>query len=351
MMNCVQRHLVLAAILTLTPSAVAGSVAWSFNLPADFELLASGGFATGFESGSLPSTMATTAVNAATWLPDDKAWCQIGTGVYSVVPDDGLFDFELGFDPNSAMNWHDVDNALVFGFDGTGHAGPFEFSFRYYDWGESNQAIDGVWLSENGVDWYHVTGVDGIGQTGLGWSDWSDGLSQWGSLSFDLAAAATLHGLSLGGSFYVAIGEESGLPLGFFGGIHIDGVQLDLQQWMELGSALAGATGLPQLTGEGTLEGGDPVTISLTNALQDTTASLVFGIAELNVAFKSGVMVPDPLIVIPSLPTGPTGEIVISATWPAGVPAGFTSYFQYWIADAAGPNGFAASNGLSATTP
>ncbi len=123
--------------------------------------------------------------------------------------------------------------------------------------------------------------------------------------------------------------------------------------WMELGNGLAGTHGIPQFVGTGDLLGGDPIGLSLTGALENSTAFLVVGLTQLNAPFKGGTLVPDldvagfPL----ALPTGPTGDIPINATWPAGIPSGFVTYYQYWVQDVAGPVGFSASNALSSTTP
>jgi hypothetical protein len=132
----------------------------------------------------------------------------------------------MGFTPYSAGGWHDVRNALVIGFDGTGHPGPFRLGMRYRDLGEGANPVDGVWLSVDGVAWHQATGVDGLGASGLGWTDFTDGTSAWGSLTFDLAATATGAGLDLLGPFYVAIAEEDNLPLGFEG-VLIDELTLD----------------------------------------------------------------------------------------------------------------------------
>ncbi len=123
--------------------------------------------------------------------------------------------------------------------------------------------------------------------------------------------------------------------------------------WANLGNALAGTHGNPVLAGAGTLAANDPITLSLTNALEDTTAYLVVGLTQLNAPFKGGTLVPAlDLAGFPlALPTGPLGEIPINATWPAGIPGGFTTYYQYWILDPAGPVGFSASNAISGTTP
>ena len=106
------------------------------------------------------------------------------------------------------------------------------------------------------------------------------------------------------------------------------------------------------LVGTGSLEGGSPVELSLTDAFPATTAWLVVGFSAFNAPFHGGVLVPDPTPpgFASVLPTG-TGSVLLQARWPAGVPSGFTLWFQYWIEDAAGPVGFSASNGLSATAP
>jgi hypothetical protein len=120
--------------------------------------------------------------------------------------------------------------------------------------------------------------------------------------------------------------------------------------WKDLGLGLAGVNGLPTLAGTGTLLAGDPLTITVANARPASTAALIVGLGTLNLPFKGGTLVPTVNVLIAGLPTG-AGTITLPATWPAGLPSDFSLDFQAWIADAAGPHGFSASNGLSATTP
>lgn len=121
--------------------------------------------------------------------------------------------------------------------------------------------------------------------------------------------------------------------------------------WLDLGSALAGSNGLPILAGSGEMTAMGTVALDLTSALEDSTAALVMGLSELNTPFKGGVLVPAPLLILAGLPTDPAGAYNLQATWPAGVPSGVTSYFQFWVTDVSAPAGFSASNGLSGTTP
>jgi hypothetical protein len=124
-----------------------------------------------------------------------------------------------------------------------------------------------------------------------------------------------------------------------------------LGPWQEVGHALAGAAGLPRLTGSGPLSGGTVATLSLHDAAPGAPTLLVAGRTALNAPFKGGVMVPLPQVVSPGLLTDAHGDLVMSASMPAGVPAGLELVFQCWIADAEGPQGYAASNGLQAITP
>jgi outer membrane protein assembly factor BamB len=121
--------------------------------------------------------------------------------------------------------------------------------------------------------------------------------------------------------------------------------------WSDVRSGLAGTHGVPCLLGEGTLEPGSPGSLALTDALENTTAALFVGVAELNAPFKGGTLVPAPTLLILGLGTGPAGAITLPFTWPGGLPSGFPIWFQFWVIDPAGPAGLSASNGLKATVP
>ena len=73
------------------------------------------------------------------------------------------------------------------------------------------------------------------------------------------------------------------------------------------------------------------------------------GFSNQSVPFKGGVMVPMPDVIIPA-GSGP-GIFGLPFVMPGVVPSGFTFYVQYWLPDDAGPQGFAASNAVSGTTP
>jgi hypothetical protein len=119
--------------------------------------------------------------------------------------------------------------------------------------------------------------------------------------------------------------------------------------WDDMGNGLAGTTGIPELIGTGSMVDGELVTLDLTNILVGTTATLVYGTSAVFAPVKGGVLVPNPEIIAFGLPTF-GGTLSLSVTWPSGVPGGLPTYWQYWILDPAGPQGFAASNGVRGTT-
>lgn len=121
----------------------------------------------------------------------------------------------------------------------------------------------------------------------------------------------------------------------------------------DLGQGLAGTHGTPALTGEGTLLPHAPLGLTLSGALESSTAWLFVGFAELGAPFKGGTLVPDPSppALIAPVPTGPAGGFALEGIWPPDVPSGFSLYAQCWVQDAAGPAGFAASNAVRGTVP
>jgi hypothetical protein len=120
--------------------------------------------------------------------------------------------------------------------------------------------------------------------------------------------------------------------------------------WTDLGSDLVGTTGFPQLLASGTLQPGLQVKASLANAKPSALSFLVVGFSSLNAPFKGGVMVPDIDLGF-VITTDFSGNVSFGGPWPIGVPTGFLTYYQWWVVDPIGPQGFAASNAISGTAP
>ncbi len=121
--------------------------------------------------------------------------------------------------------------------------------------------------------------------------------------------------------------------------------------WNNPGFALAGAAGLPELHGQGSLQPGEPLAVTLRRAPASAPLVLVVSLAQLGAPFKGGVMLPAPTGPLLALVSDADGEVVLSGAWPACVPAGTQVVLQAWIADPGGPQGLSASNALVATTP
>lgn len=115
--------------------------------------------------------------------------------------------------------------------------------------------------------------------------------------------------------------------------------------------ALFGQRGLPGLSGTGTLLPDTPVTLHLERARPGANAVLVLGDTALHAPFRGGVLVPNPLLVVGGLLVDARGELSLASVLPAGIPTGAPIWAQMWIHDAAGPAGFAASNGLAFVVP
>ncbi len=122
-----------------------------------------------------------------------------------------------------------------------------------------------------------------------------------------------------------------------------------LTSWVGLGSGLAGSGGqTPALTGTGGLTPGSVNQLRLSGALPSASSHLVVGLSRVDASFKGGVLVPAPDVIVSGLIVDGGGNFELPFVWPPGIPAGTPFYLQYWIPDASGPTGFAASNGLAA---
>ncbi len=123
-----------------------------------------------------------------------------------------------------------------------------------------------------------------------------------------------------------------------------DGDQTD---WVDLGGALAGSQGDPELTGSGDPLPGGAVTLELSSAAATAPAFLVVGVSQLGIPFFGGTLVPDPQVILAPALTDGSGELTLQTAWPPLAPSGIPIFYQYWVVDPGGPFGAAASNGLS----
>ncbi|HZL99595.1 MAG TPA: hypothetical protein VFD43_05010 [Planctomycetota bacterium] len=154
------------------------------------------------------------------------------------------------------------------------------------------------------------------------------------------------------GSADLVIGATHASTLGApEGGAIVFNLAPQTTPWESAGHVLPGTKGAPKLTGSGPLLPATLTTLALTNAKPGASTALVVGFTALNAPFKGGTLVPYPNVVIQGLPISPAGALTLNAPWPAGLPSGTAIWFQHWFADAAGLQGFAASNAVKAVVP
>jgi hypothetical protein len=214
-----------------------------------------------------------------------------------------------------------------------------------------NGRLDAVWYDTRD------SGVDNISRLYYAWSHdggatWSDNVPA--SPSFDSHAGWPVQQKM--GDYTTMVSQDTYADVAYaatFNGeqdvFHVK--VFPLGSFVDLGLGLAGVSGLPELTGSGTLQGGTAVSLSLSNARALAPAGLFLGFTRIDAPFKGGVLVPAADFLVDGLTTDAGGELTVSSTWPVGLPPGFELYAQVWLQDAAGPKGLAASNGLLAVTP
>lgn len=130
---------------------------------------------------------------------------------------------------------------------------------------------------------------------------------------------------------------------------YIDVVGED-QTWQNLGNGLTSINPpaeTPLLIGSGTLEPGTPVKLKVHSQGANSPSALVIGYQEVNFPIFGGTLVPalNNVIVFPT-----ASWIAYTTSWPAGFP-GTEFWFQAWILDPAGPQGYTASYALHGREP
>jgi hypothetical protein len=121
--------------------------------------------------------------------------------------------------------------------------------------------------------------------------------------------------------------------------------------WTDIGYALPGTAGAPQLVGTGSLQPGSPGDLRLFHARPFALAVLFVSGSSSPAPFKGGTLVPLPPLAQFVVVTDAAGSLVLGwAGWPSAAP-GQDWYFQYAIADSGAVHGVALSSALRAIEP
>jgi hypothetical protein len=191
-------------------------------------------------AGTVPPYMALTALDANTLTPDPEAWCNIGQLGPCILPFGGAYNLEMGLTPGST-NYHDVRNAMVLAVDPVGYAGAMTMSAAFIDGGEeATGGFDGIWVSNDGSNWYAVT------------SDWGTFIVPDNSWEYidNILLDSTPVDTSV--KFYIAFVQQDNFPYLDLDGIGVDDI------------SLPGIPPPPELT-YSTLAGGQYSTLSVTS--------------------------------------------------------------------------------------
>jgi hypothetical protein len=148
---------------------------------------------------------------------------------------------------------------------------------------------------------------------------------------------------AVAGAFIESLAEEQNGTAYVLGGF---------DPFTDEGLGLGGTGGTPQLAGSGTACAGSSVSLVLTGARPNSSATLYVGSARIDRPFHGGTLVPAPRIVRRNLRTNADGELVVpNIPIPATAAPTTALYAQIWIVDPQGPEGLAASNAISVSVP
>lgn len=124
--------------------------------------------------------------------------------------------------------------------------------------------------------------------------------------------------------------------------------ELPTLPWRVLAGAKPGGVEVPNLAGDGWLTPGSSGRMVVAGAAPASLALLFAGLNAIDVPALGGTFVPSPDLVVP-LATNAAGAIDLPFLWPA-LPAGIVLHVQVWIADAAAPFGWSATNATQMTS-
>lgn len=245
-------------------------------------------------SGSVPPHLAVNRLNNVTREFDSDAWCNIGQLAPCIQAHSGQYCLEMGLDP-AGTQFHEVSNALILGLDGTGVTN-FVMGFQAIHFGEEPHPDDGLFLSDDGVnwvplllDWEYLIGAGNIGV--------------WEPMVVDLSSTS----VDVSGPFYLAFAQADDYPYGGLDGVGIDDVVIGTLPPLlyNVQNLVAG-----QLA-DFTITGGAPtshlvIAYSLTGPGPENTP---YGLADMSdPIFQAGIWVPDANgnlnIQLPIPPTG-----------------------------------------------
>ena len=188
-------------------------ITWThMNLPTTFVGVA-GGLTEDFEAaaGVVQPYMAVTMYDPVLMVePDPEGWCNIGQlGAMAGTPFGGAYSLEMALIPGTT-NYHTVQNSLILGLNGGGQAS-HSLDVQAIDLGDELHSFDGIWVSENGTDWYLINNCEGA--------------SSWFAVSeADISFGGTV---DLTGDFYLMFAQDDNFPYNGADGRGFDDIMIN----------------------------------------------------------------------------------------------------------------------------
>jgi hypothetical protein len=118
-----------------------------------------------------------------------------------------------------------------------------------------------------------------------------------------------------------------------------------------VGSGTPGVAGYPDLLAFGDLTAGSTASLSLQDGPPNAIMLLFVSFSSTPLPFKGGWLHTVPVDDAVPASTGAAGGLWLDTTWPAGVPAGVSLWWQAAMADSSATGGASLSNGVKLTTP
>ncbi len=294
----------LTAAAVCPSAAIAQTDLGPLNLPA---MSAPMPLAEDFEAaaGVIPPYMALTALDAASLTPDSEAWCNIGQDAACITPYSGSFNLEMGLTPSST-NYHYVRNAMVLAVDGTNYPGGRDLSFMGIQMGEEDHLVDGVWISDDGSNWYQV------------WGPWGTFASNTWTDSGLISLLGTP--VNTAGVFYVAFLQEDNFPYDDLDGAGVDDILIE--------------SAPPQLSVD-QLHAGQYSTLFVSSGLADRPCKFLSSISGPGPTLLGGNLYVDldrPIYELADIRTDAIGDAVLSTIVPPGM-AGTQVWLQAVVFD------------------
>jgi hypothetical protein len=119
---------------------------------------------------------------------------------------------------------------------------------------------------------------------------------------------------------------------------------------VDLGGGLAGAAGIPSLSGAGEIRPGTPISLTLSGAAPNSPTGVIIGNTVDPLPLFGGMLIPALDTLATGFSTNALGEVTLPSNWPTALAPGQSLYFQIGTFDLGAPNLVAMSNALAATT-